>query len=105
MGIADKNNNIRYIQDNKVEEVIHAFIIKKEGIYNVFIESENESIYGNRFDFVDCSSWLDWKNLLHGQLVSYEVGTNSQGKCAKNIKIIKIILSLLIVTEIGRALC
>lgn len=29
VGIADKNNNIRYIQDNKVEEVIHAFIIKK----------------------------------------------------------------------------
>ena len=42
VGIADKNNNIRYIQDNKVEEVIHAFIIKKEGIYNVFIESENK---------------------------------------------------------------
>lgn len=42
VGIVDKNNNIRYIQDNKVEEVIHAFIIKKEGIYNVFIESENK---------------------------------------------------------------
>ena len=42
VGISDKNNNIRYIQDNKVEEVIHAFIIKKEGIYNVFIESENK---------------------------------------------------------------
>ena len=42
VGIADKNNNIRYIQDNKVEEVIHTFIIKKEGIYNVFIESENK---------------------------------------------------------------
>mgnify|MGYP003583658976 CR=1 FL=1 len=62
----------------------------KTDVNFVFIESENESIYGNRFDFVDCSSWLDWKNLLHGQLVSYEVGTNSQGKCAKNIKIIKI---------------
>ena len=42
VGISDKNNNIRYIQDNKVEEVIHAFIIKKEGIYNVFIKSENK---------------------------------------------------------------
>lgn len=42
VGIVDKDNNIRYIQDNKVEEVIHAFIIKKEGIYNVFIESENK---------------------------------------------------------------
>lgn len=42
VGIVDKNNNIRYIQDNKVEEVIHAFVIKKEGIYNVFIESENK---------------------------------------------------------------
>lgn len=42
VGIVDKNNNIRYIQDNKIEEVIHAFIIKKEGIYNVFIESENK---------------------------------------------------------------
>lgn len=62
----------------------------KADVNYVFIESENERIYGNRFDFVDCSSWLDWKNLAHGQLVSYEVGTNNQGNCAKNIKIMKI---------------
>lgn len=56
----------------------------------VFIERENERVYANRYDFIDCSSWIDWKNLLNGQLVSYEIGTNSQGNCAKNIKIINI---------------
>ena len=37
VGIADKNNNIRYIQDNKVEEVIHAFIIKKRREYITYL--------------------------------------------------------------------
>jgi cold shock CspA family protein len=56
----------------------------------VFIESDSERIYANRYDFIDCSNWLDWKNLQNGQLVSYEVGTNPQGECAKNIKLINI---------------
>lgn len=56
----------------------------------VFIESEDERVYANRYDFIEFSSWIDWKNLLNGQLVSYEIGTNSQGNCAKNIKVINI---------------
>ncbi|MEZ4907980.1 MAG: NB-ARC domain-containing protein [Saprospiraceae bacterium] len=55
----------------------------------VFIESENDRIYANRYDFIDISNWVDWKNLKNGQLVSFEMGTNPQGECAKNIKIIK----------------
>lgn len=56
----------------------------------VFIETDNDRIYANRYDFIDCSSWLDWKNLQNGQLVSYELGANQQGECAKNIKLIHI---------------
>jgi cold shock CspA family protein len=56
----------------------------------VFIETDNERIYANRFDFIECSNWLDWKNLQNGQLVSYEIGTNQQGDCAKNVKLINI---------------
>ena len=56
----------------------------------VFIETDNERIYANRYDFIECSNWLDWKNLQNGQLVSFEIGTNQQGNCAKNIKLINI---------------
>lgn len=64
-------------------------VSKPKGDVNfVFIETDKERIYANRYDFVDCSNWLDWKNLQNGQLVSYEIGTNQQGNCAKNVKLI-----------------
>lgn len=55
----------------------------------VFIESDTERIYANRYDFIDINTWTDWKNLKNGQLVSYEIGENPQGPCARNIKIIQ----------------
>jgi len=60
----------------------------KSDVNYVFVETDNLRYYANRYEFIDISSWTDWKNLKHGQLVSFELGTNSQGDCAKNIKII-----------------
>lgn len=56
----------------------------------VFIETETERIYANRYDFLDILTWVDWKNLQNGQLVKFEIGTNPQGTCARNIKLIHI---------------
>ncbi len=53
-----------------------------------FIQVEENSHFAHRNDFVDVANWSDWKNLKNGQLVSFEIGTNNQGECAKAIKII-----------------
>lgn len=55
----------------------------------VFIESESERYYANKNQFIDITSWPDWKNLNNGHLVSFEIGLNPQGECAINIKLIK----------------
>ncbi|MCW5909636.1 MAG: tetratricopeptide repeat protein [Cyclobacteriaceae bacterium] len=54
----------------------------------VFIEGDSAEYYANRYDFIDIHNWTDWKNLKNGQLVTFEKGTNAQGDCAKNIKIL-----------------
>ncbi len=51
-----------------------------------FIDSNNESYFAHRYDFIDVANWTDWKTLKNGQLVSFEKGTNNQGECAKAIK-------------------
>lgn len=53
----------------------------------VFIESENKRHYANMVDFLDIKNRSDWKKITHGQLVSFELGKNFEGECAKNIKI------------------
>lgn len=53
-----------------------------------FIQVEEDSHFAHRYDFIDVANWSDWKNLKNGQLVSFEIGTNNQGECAKAIKII-----------------
>lgn len=53
----------------------------------VFIESENKRHYANMVDFLDIKNRSEWKKIAHGQLVSFELGKNFEGECAKNIKI------------------
>lgn len=53
-----------------------------------FIEADGDRYYANRMDFLDVSNYLDWKNLKEGTLVSFEVGENFKGPCAKNVKVI-----------------
>jgi len=56
----------------------------------VFIEREDKKrFYANLIDFNDVTNRSDWKKIKNGQLVSFEVGTNPQGECAKNIIIIE----------------
>jgi len=64
-------------------------IKKKENPNFVFIETERERYYANRYDFIDITNWTEWKNIIHGQLVSFEIGENKIGKCAKKIKLVK----------------
>jgi LuxR family transcriptional regulator, glucitol operon activator len=54
----------------------------------VFIDADDKEYYANRYDFIDISTWIDWKNLKNGQLVGFEIGTNARGECARNIKIV-----------------
>ncbi|GAA0871833.1 hypothetical protein GCM10009117_09790 [Gangjinia marincola] len=53
-----------------------------------FIETKNESIFAHRYDFIDVANWSDWKQIENGQLVSYELGENNSGPCAKSVKMI-----------------
>ena len=56
----------------------------------VFIQKDDKSrYYANMFDFTDVSNRSEWKKIRNGQLVSFEIGSNPQGECAKNIKIIE----------------
>lgn len=84
------DNSFNYLLDNDISEDRKIGNVNKmSSEFNyVFIESDTERIYANRYDFIDCSNWIEWKNLKNGQLVSYEIGTNPQGECAKNVRII-----------------
>lgn len=42
IGIVNADNQLRYVQDKGVEEISHKFKIKKDGIYDVLIESGNQ---------------------------------------------------------------
>ncbi|SFW60096.1 NB-ARC domain-containing protein [Cellulophaga fucicola] len=56
----------------------------------VFIQKEDKtSFYANMYDFLDVENRTEWKKIKNGQLVSFEIGTNPQGECAKNIKLIE----------------
>jgi LuxR family glucitol operon transcriptional activator len=85
------DNEFAYMLDNEIGNDKKIGNIRKGKAENnfVFIDTEIQSYYANRYDFIDLSNWIDWKNLANGQLVMFEIGTNSQGECAKNIKIIK----------------
>ena len=61
----------------------------KSDLNFVFIESDSNRYYATRNDFIDISTWLEWKNIKDGQLVSFEVGSNPKGECARNVKIIR----------------
>ncbi|MDM8176009.1 hypothetical protein QT327_16910 [Olivibacter sp. 47] len=56
----------------------------------VFIASDNVRYYANKIDFIEINSWVEWKNIQNGQLVSFDVGENYEGVCAKNIKILEV---------------
>jgi LuxR family transcriptional regulator, glucitol operon activator len=54
----------------------------------VFIKWVNGQLYANKNSFIDISNWVDWKDLVDGQLVEFEIGENHQGKCAANVKLL-----------------
>ncbi len=78
------------IEFKSVDKKIIGNIIKTRNPKDnfVFIETNGERIFAHRYDFIDIASWSDWKLIENGQLVSYEIGKNNTGPCAKAIKII-----------------
>lgn len=86
-------------EDNSLDELIEFGSSEQKLVGNIrrtkkpkdnfaFIQAEEDSYFAHRYDFIDVANWSDWKNLKDGQLVSFEIGTNNQGECAKAIKII-----------------
>ena len=61
---------------------------KDEGVNFVFIQSESERFYANRSAFIDVSDDQDWNALHKDQTVQFQVGMNSKGPCAVNIKVL-----------------
>lgn len=53
----------------------------------VFIECDGKSIFAHKYDFLDIESWVEWKQLRNGQLVSFKIGEGAKGKFAKDIKL------------------
>ncbi|SDL68831.1 NB-ARC domain-containing protein [Catalinimonas alkaloidigena] len=83
----DLNNLIKNYEGN--EKLIGNVIKPKNNKNNyVFIETPNERIFAHRYDFIDITTWTEWKNVVNGQMVSFELGENRGGKCAKSVKII-----------------
>lgn len=84
------DDSFNYMLEFKPTENSHVGnVIKTKDKNNfIFIETENDRIYAHRFDFVDIANWSEWKELKNGQLVSFEMGENNIGKCAKNVKLL-----------------
>lgn len=91
---ADKFNDdsFNYLLDEGTDstKLIGNITKHNDDLNYVFIECDNGRYYANRYDFIDVTTWVDWKNITNGQLVSFEIGSNPQGECAKNIKSYKI---------------
>lgn len=68
---------------NQVGNVIQ----KKEDLGFAFIDSNNNQYFAHKNDFIDVTDWVEWKKIKEGDLVTFEIGTNPKGECAKNIKI------------------
>lgn len=83
-----KDDSLNYLIDlEEKNEIKYGNVIKTQKLNNfVFIETENDRIFAHRYDFLDIANWVEWKSLKNGQLVSYEIGENTKGICAINIK-------------------
>ncbi|MCD8423612.1 M48 family metallopeptidase [Tenacibaculum finnmarkense] len=81
------NNLIDFKSDNKklIGNIIQTKNVKDNF---VFIKSNEDSLFAHRNDFIDIANWADWKQLKNGQLVSFEMGKNNTGSCAKAIKLV-----------------
>lgn len=64
-------------------------VIKVHNDNYLFIDSEGKRFFAHRNDFIEISNISDFKKIKEGQLVSFELGSNDQGVCAKNVKVIK----------------
>lgn len=83
----DSLNHLIEFKTNE-EKLIGNIKKTKEPNNYVFIETKKDRIFAHRYDFVDIVTWSDWKSIKEGQMVSYEVGENNTGPCAKVVKII-----------------
>lgn len=84
-----KDDGFNYLLKEEVGNSNNIGNIKQ--IYNdrsySFVESEAVSYFAHMNDFIDINNWDDWQKLESGQLITFEIGTNVNGPCAKNIKL------------------
>jgi LuxR family glucitol operon transcriptional activator len=84
-----KQDGITCVMDSNLKQTGNIYRgIEPTSAPFVFIEYGNERLYANKFEFIDINSWEDWRNLKPGQLVSFEIGNNFLGACAKKVKLI-----------------
>lgn len=83
----DETFNHLLSRKNEVENKVgHITNIYDDRSYT-FIQCDKDSYFAHMQDFIDINDWEDWKKLETGILVSFEVGQNIKGACAKNIRI------------------
>lgn len=83
------DDSFKHLIDLKTDDRYLGNIIKTKQQNNyVFIESEDDKIFAHRYDFIDIANWTDWKDLSDGQPVSFELGENKTGKCAKKVMLV-----------------
>lgn len=63
-------------------------IIKVQNDSYLFIDSEGKRFFAHFNDFIEIDNINNFKKIREGQLVSFEIGTNDKGVCAKKVKAI-----------------
>lgn len=85
-----KSINLKYPYDENIT-LYKGNIAKRSINYDknfLFIEYDNSRIFAARKQFIWPDEMEEWENLREGQLVSFEMGTNKEGLCAVNIKLL-----------------
>jgi LuxR family glucitol operon transcriptional activator len=82
------DDSLSYIINFEIAEGIRiGNIAKTKNESFVFIESDNDRFFAHISSFHDIRTTDELTQIKEGQLVTFEVGFNAKGVCAKNVKI------------------
>jgi tetratricopeptide (TPR) repeat protein len=87
----DDDSLIYLLEDSEGSQKKLGSIRRKAGDVDkhyVFIEFDKESIYASRNEFLNINNKEQWRRLKNGQLVSFEIGENKVGRCAKKVSLV-----------------
>jgi LuxR family glucitol operon transcriptional activator len=81
-----RDDTFNYILDlPKFEGTKYGNVIKINDEHYAFIDSDGERYFAYYKEFLDTNTPFDFKKIKDGQFVSFELGSNDKGVCAKNI--------------------